>query len=246
MAKHPFVARSVAVIGLGRFGAALALELERSGTEVLGIDIDPDAVSALSGDLTHVIEADAAQELTARQLGLADFDRVVVAIGGHIVASCLASSIALGYGADVWAKAISEPHARILTKLGVAHVVFPEQDMGQRVAHLVRGGMLDYVEFADDYAIVMVPVPSGLVGTPVGESSTRTRTRHGVNIVAVTDASGHFTHATAPTVLAAGARVIVSGGVRQVERFTALAASEPSRPGTERSERDGLGRTMGR
>lgn len=244
MAKHPFVARSVAVIGLGRFGTALALELERSGTEVLGIDIDADAVSALSGDLTHVIEADAAQELTAKELGLADFDRVVVAIGGHIVASCLASSIALGYGADVWAKAISEPHARILTKLGVPHVVFPEQDMGQRVAHLVRGGMLDYVELADDYAIVVVPVPSGLVGIPVEESSTRTR--HGVNIVAVTDESGHFRHATPQSVLAAGGRVIVSGSVRQVERFTALAAREPSRPVTQRLGREGLWSTMGR
>lgn len=225
MAKHPFVARSVAVIGLGRFGAALALELEGSGTEVLGIDIDADAVSALSGDLTHVIEADAAQEETAKELGLADFDRVVVAIGGHIVASCLASSIAVGHGIDVWAKAISEPHARILTKLGVEHVVFPEQDMGRRVAHLVRGGMLDYVEFADDYALVMVPAPPELVGTPVGQWSTRTR--HGVNVVAITDPSGHFTHATAETVLTPGARVIVSGGVRQVEGFTALAARDP-------------------
>jgi trk system potassium uptake protein len=216
------VARSVVVIGLGRFGAALALELERSGTEVLGIDIDAAAVSALSGDLTQVVEADAALEETATEVRLADFDRVVVAIGGDIVASCLASAIALGHGLDVWAKAISEPHARILTKLGVEHVVFPERDMGHRVAHRVRGGMLDYVQFSDDYAIVMVPVPAVLVDVPLGESSTPAR--HDVAVVAVADVSGRFVQATPRTVPGEGARMIVAGGVRQVERFTALAS----------------------
>ncbi len=220
------MARSVAVIGLGRFGAALALELEHSGTEVLGIDIDAEAVSALSGDLTHALEADAALEETAAEIRLADFDRVVVAIGGNIVASCMASAIALGHGREVWAKAISEPHARILAKLGVQHVVFPEEDMGQRVAHLVRGGMLDYVEFADDYAMVMVPTPPDMVGVPLGQSSAPAR--NGVTVVAVTDASGRFIHATPQTVPREGGRVIFSGGVRQVGRFTALASRATS------------------
>lgn len=212
------MARSAAVIGLGRFGAALALELERSGTEVLGIDIDATAVSTMTGQLTQVVAADAAQEDTAQDLGLPDFDRVVIAIGSDIVASCLTASIALGHGVDVWAKAISQPHARILTKLGVEHVVFPEQDMGQRVAHLVRGGVLDYVQFDDDYAMVTIPTPADLAGTSLARADTRAR--HGVSVVAATDASGRFTHATAETVPHPGGRLIVAGTVRQVERMS--------------------------
>lgn len=222
MANQDRVARSVAVIGLGRFGGALALELEQGGTEVLGIDTDENAVNAMVGTLTHVVQADAAQEDTAADLALGDFDRVVVAIGGNIVASCLASSIALGQGAQVWAKAVSEAHARILRKLGVQHVVFPELEMGRRVAHLVRGGMVDYIEFDTDFAMVTTHAPTFLIGKPLG--SSRLRSHHGVTVVAVKRADagdGTFTYATAETVPGEGDLLIASGRIAAVERFSA-------------------------
>lgn len=243
MAKQPQVARTVAVLGLGRFGAALALELEASGTEVMGVDNDHTAIRALVGELTQVIEADAAQEEAAENLGLADFDRVVVAIGGHIVASCLASSTAVSLGLEVWAKAVSKPHARILHKLGVQHVIFPEQDMGKRVAHLVRGGMLDYVEFSDDYAMVTMLTPPDMVGKPLGTS--RARSRHGVTVVALTGPSGRFDYATTETVPGASDRLIVSGATTDVDRFSALAHDQaPTQGSAPRSRQRGHRSTM--
>lgn len=221
MVKHFAVAKSVAVIGLGRFGASLALELTSSGSEVLGVDIDAAAASALSGQLTHVVQADAAQEEAFTDLRLADFDRVVVAIGANIVASCLVSSISLSHGLDVWAKAISGPHARILQKLGVQHVVQPEHDMGRRVAHLVRGGMLDYIEFDADYAMATILTPPALADKSLGTSGIRAR--HGVTVVAASDSSGEFTYATGDTKPQTGDRLIVAGTITRVERFSALA-----------------------
>ena len=133
-------ATSVAVIGLGRFGGALATELVRSGTEVLGIDTDEDVVQSLNGVLTHVVRADSTKEVALEQLGVTQFDRVVVGIGSDIQASILTTSLLKRMGVrSIWAKAISEQHGLILEQLGIEHVIFPEADMGRRVAHLVRG-----------------------------------------------------------------------------------------------------------
>jgi len=211
----------VVVIGLGRFGTSLALELLESDTEVLGIDSDPKTVQALSGTLTHVVEADSTDEEALRQLSVHEFERAVIAIGTNLEASILTASVVLGFGVPhVWAKAISHSHARILEQIGVHHVVRPEHDMGRRVAHLVRGRMLDYIEFEDGFAMVRTRPPDGLLGRPLGE--THIRREHGVTVVAVKRANQDFTYATAETVLEAGDQVIVSGRSRNVERFSEL------------------------
>ncbi len=115
---------SVAVIGLGRFGRSLALELEATGTEVLGIDSDRRTVEQLSGRLTHVVVADSTDEEALRQLGIAELDRVAIGVGTDLEASILTASIVVGLGVpNVWAKAISKAHARILHQVGVHHVV---------------------------------------------------------------------------------------------------------------------------
>ncbi|NEC29329.1 TrkA family potassium uptake protein [Streptomyces sp. SID8111] len=214
-------ASSVAVIGLGRFGRALALELIDEDTEVLGIDEDPDTVQALSGSLTHVVRADSTKEEVLRQLGVHEFDRAVVGIGTNLEASILTASLLVSFGvADVWAKATSEAHGRILTQIGAHHVIYPEHDMGQRVAHLVRGRMLDYIEFEDDFAMVKTSAPADIVGLPLGSSNVRTR--HGVTVVAIKRAGEGFTYATAATVVKEGDTIIVAGRTRQTERFSEL------------------------
>ena len=212
----------VAVIGLGRFGKSLALELVCEGTEVLGIDDDPKTVQSLAGRLTHVVEADSTNEEAMQQLSVHEFDRAVVAIGSNIEASILTSSILVNFGVrNIWAKAITHSHARILSQLGVHHVVRPEHDMGKRVAHLVRGRMLDYIEFDDGYAIVKTSPPQSIHGMPLGES--RVRSTFGVTIVGVKRAGEDFTHATPETVVQDGDLIIVSGPEDQVERFSDLA-----------------------
>ena len=210
------------VIGLGRFGKSLALELMEDRTEVLGIDESAKTVQSLAGRLTHVVEADSTNEEALRQLSVHEFDRAVVGIGSDIEASILTSSILVNFGVrDIWAKAITHSHARILTQLGVQHVVRPEHDMGKRVAHLVRGRMLDYIEFDDGYAIVKTRPPVSIHGVPLGES--RVRSRFGVTIVGVKRAGSDFTHATPDTVVDAGDLIIVSGPETDVERFADLA-----------------------
>ena len=169
----------VAVIGLGRFGKSLALELSDEGVEVLGIDNDHKVVQSLAGRLTHVVEADTTDEEAMRQLSLHEFTRAVIGIGNDLEASILSASVLLKLGVrDIWAKAISESHARILSQIGVHHVVRPEHDMGKRVAHLVRGRMLDYIEFDDGYAIVKTRPPAEPARPPLGRVAPTVEVRH--------------------------------------------------------------------
>jgi trk system potassium uptake protein len=192
------------------------------GTEVLGIDDNAKTVQSLAGRLTHVVEVDATNEEAMRQLSVHEFDRAVVGVGSNLEASILASSILVNFGIrSIWAKAISNSHARILTQLGVHHVVRPEHDMGKRVAHLVRGRMLDYIEFDDAYAIVKTQPPTSVLGLPLGES--KVRSKYGVTIVGVKRAGQDFTHATPETVVEEGDLIIVSGPEAGVERFANLA-----------------------
>ncbi|MGA5146915.1 potassium channel family protein [Streptomyces griseoincarnatus] len=212
---------SVVVIGLGRFGRALALELADEDTEVLGIDENTEVVQALSGSLTHVVRADSTKEDALRQLGVHEFDRAVVAIGSDLEASILTASLLISFGIEnVWAKATSEAHGRILTQLGVQHVVYPEHDMGQRVAHLVRGRMLDYIEFEDDFAMVKTKPPADIIGLPLSNSAVRTR--YGITVVAIKRPGEGFTYATADTVVEADDTIIVAGRTRSTERFSEL------------------------
>lgn len=214
-------ADSVAVIGLGRFGSALALELEEAGTEVLGIDNDEDVVQSLNGRLTHVVRADTTKEEALRQLSLPEFDRVVVGIGSDLEASILTTSILLRFGrSTIWAKAISEPHAQILEQLGVERVIRPEHDMGRRVAHLVRGTMLDYVEFEDNFAMVKTRPPREYWDRELG--TTGLRAKYGVTVVAVKRRGGHWDHTTAQTTLYDDDEIIVAGPRAKAELFSSL------------------------
>lgn len=215
-------ASAVAVIGLGRFGGALATELTRSGTEVLGIDTDEDIVQSLNGVLTHVVRADSTKQAALEQLGVVDFDRVVVGIGSDIQASILTTSLLKKMGArSIWAKAISEQHGLILDQLGIEHVIFPEADMGRRIAHLVRGSMLDYVEFDRDLVVAKTGAPQEMVGRTLEESAVRRR--FGVTVVKIKGADGEWHPAGASSVVGSGDLLIVIGPVEKTERFAALA-----------------------
>ncbi|WP_241976168.1 potassium channel family protein [Cryobacterium algoricola] len=212
---------AVVVIGLGRFGSSLALELMKSGTEVLGIDGDADIVQAHNGLLTHVVRADSTKEETLRQLGVADFSSAVVAIGGDIQANILTASllIKLGIG-NIWAKAVSEPHGAILDQLGVSHVIYPEKDMGKRVAHLVRGVMQDYLEIGENFAMVKMAPPQETVGIPLAK--TRVRPVHGVTVTAFLRGGAGWNYTTLETVLEADDVILVAGETERVEAFSRL------------------------
>lgn len=214
-------ADSVAVLGLGRFGSALALELMAGGTEVLGVDLDEDLVQAHNGELTQVVRADSTREEALRQLAIDEFDRVVVAIGGDVSASILTCSVLLSMGIPViWAKAVDDRHGLILEQLGIHHVIYPEHDMGRRVAHLVRGAALDYIEVAPGYALVKTSAPSFLHGVPLGE--TGVRKSHGITIAAYQHGDDEWRNADNTTVLEDGDTVLVAGPTATAEAFAQL------------------------
>lgn len=209
------------MLGLGRFGKSLALELMAQGAEVLGIDSDEAVVQRVSDRLTHAAVADTTDEESLRQLSVHEYDRAVVGIGSDLEASLLTASALINLSvSNIWAKAISNAHAKILRQVGVHHVVRPEHDMGKRVAHLVRGRMMDYIEFDDGFAMVKTSPPSCAIGQRLGDSVIRTK--HHVTVVAVKRPGEGFTYATADTVIEDGDTVIVSGQVRDTERFSEL------------------------
>ena len=214
-------ADSVAVIGLGRFGRSLALELMAGGTEVLGVDTVDDNVQSLNGRLTQVVRADPTKTEVLRQLSIDQFDRVVVAIGGDLESSILTSSALLSMGmSSIWAKADSDEHALILEQLGVHHVVSPESDMGRKVAHLVRGAAQDYIEIERGYAVVKSSPPSRLHGIPLGR--TGLRKEFGVTIAAFKKPGAEWTNADADTVLQGEDTILIVGPTRKAEGFAQL------------------------
>lgn len=212
----------VAVIGLGRFGTALALELARGRTEVLAVDNRPDIVQRMSGQLGQVVIADSTDIDALQEIGIADFDRVVVAIGNDLEASILTTALLSEMGIrDIWAKAINRQQATILERIGAHHVVFPEQDMGERIAHLVSGRLLDWVELDPEWVFAKTKPPRELAGVPLGES--RLRKKHHVTVVSVKpENKTAFTHAGTDTVLTYGAEIVIAGRPEDVERFVDL------------------------
>lgn len=206
----------VAVLGLGRFGSSLALELVSQGSEVLGIDRDEHVVQSLAGQLTPVVQAETTDEEAMRQLSVDDFEHAVIGIGSNLEGSILTASVLLTLGVqNVWAKAVTKAHARILQQIGVGHIVRPEHDMGVRVAHLVSGTMLDYLELDDDYA--KTSPPRCLQGLPLSESQPRDG--WGITVVGVKRTGEEFTHATSDTVIRSDDVIVVAGPRSEVEKF---------------------------
>lgn len=207
----------VLVIGLGRFGAALADTLVTLGHDVLGVDTDPELVQEQSAILTNVLEADATNPETLRQIGADEFQHVVVAIG-EVEASVLtvAELIAMGV-TDIWAKALNAQHARILERIGVRKVVQPEHDAGERMAHQVTGRVKEYIRLDEGFALVESEAPAEIIGKTLGEAGVRAR--YGVTIVCIKPPGGSFTYATPETVIEEGSILLVAGEGDRAEAF---------------------------
>ena len=211
----------IVVIGLGRFGGTLAESLTRLGHEVLGLDENMKIVQQYADRLTHVAQVDATDNDALSQLGVADFQRAIVGVGTDIEASVLTVVTLKELGVpEIWAKAISDKHAKILAAVGAAHVVKPEADMANRVAHLLTGKMIDYIEFEDGFAIAKTRAPRESVGVTLAEAALRTR--YGITVVGVKRKGEDFTYALPETVVPDGALLIVAGATEKVERFAAV------------------------
>ena len=208
------------MIGLGRFGSAVAAQLRLQNKEVLAIEKDPELVQKWSGVLTHVVSADATDIDTLHQLGVDDFGAAVVGVGTSIEASVLITANLVDLGVErIWAKAITLAHGKILERIGAHHVVYPEADAGRRTAHLVSGRLLDYIEFDDDFAIAKMRPPKETHGFTLAESDIRAK--YGVSVVGIKSPGEDFTYADATTRIHSRDILIVSGQVDLIERFAA-------------------------
>lgn len=212
---------SVAVIGMGRFGQAVAAELMSIGVDVLAIDRDKDVIETVSPTITHAVVADTTREEVLGQLGVDEMPVVVVAIGDSVEASVMTTSILLSMGVpEIWAKAVSEVHGRILTQLGVTHVVYPEKESGRRVAHLLQGAVKDYIDLGDGLAMVRTTPPACVLGTSIKEAHIRRR--FGVTVIACKRGDEPWQDVTGEAILSEGDQVLVTGPRAKAENFHRL------------------------
>lgn len=211
----------VLVIGLGRFGAATAGQLDRLDREVLAVDTDLALVQKWSERITHTVQADARSVDALRQIGAQDFSIAVVATGSSVEASVLITANLVDLGIpQIWAKAISKSHGTILERIGANHVIYPEAEAGERIAHLLAGRMLDFIEFDDDFVLVKMYPPKVIRGISLAQSQVRRK--YDITVVGVKTPGKPFTYATMDTIVSDHDLIIVSGASSDVERFAAL------------------------
>ena len=188
---------------------------------MLAVDTNPALVQKWADRVTHAVQADARNIEALKQIGAQDFQVAVVAVGSSIEASVLVAANLVDLGIpQIWAKAISASHGKILERIGVHHVVYPEAEAGERVAHLVSGLMLDYIHFGDDFVLAKMYPPRSIQGVPLKESAVRTR--HRVTVVGVKSPGQPFTYATPDTVVGKHDKIVVAGSNSNVERFAAM------------------------
>ncbi|SHI00188.1 potassium channel family protein [Clostridium grantii] len=207
------------VIGLGRFGSAIAKELYELGNDVLAIDADEDRIQEISNDVTHAVQADATDENSLRTLGISNFDVAVVTIGSNVQASVMAALLVKDLGVKyIITKAQNELHAKLLSKLGVDRIIFPERDMGIRVAHnLVSSNILDYIELSSDYSIAEIKTPTEWIGKTLKELNMRSN--YGINVMAVKRDNDVNVSPSADDVIVEGDVIVAIGGAEEINKI---------------------------
>ena len=210
----------VLVIGLGRFGGAAAVELQRLGHNVVAVERDPVRAEGFLGKVGKLVQADASNPQAIANMKARNFKLAVVGIGSSVQASVLCAMNLVDAGIPtIWAKSLSPEHARILDRIGVHHVISPEADTGRRVAHLVNGKLMDYIEFDDGFAIVKMRPPQEAIGFTLAQSAIRSK--YGVTVVGVKAPGQDFTYAVPETKVTAHDTLIVSGPTDLLERLAA-------------------------
>ncbi|MDI3281248.1 MAG: TrkA family potassium uptake protein [Bacillota bacterium] len=211
--------KQFAVIGLGRFGSSVARTLARAGAEVLAIDSEEERVQEMAAVVTHAVQADATDEEALKALGVRNVDVAVVSIGQDMEASIMATLILKELGVkSIVAKALNDLHGKVLAKVGADRVVYPERDMGMRVAHsLLSGNFLDYIELAPNYSIVEL-----VAGPEFHHKTLRElglRARYGINIMAIKRGEEIKVSPGAEDIIMEGDVLVAMGEDRQLEKL---------------------------
>ncbi|HSB82488.1 MAG TPA: TrkA family potassium uptake protein [Candidatus Methylomirabilis sp.] len=211
--------KQVAVIGLGRFGSSVARTLAESGCEVLGVDVDEARVKAIADQVTDAVCANALEEEALRSLGLRNFEVVVVAIGHEVEASILVTVLLKEMGIPkIVAKAQDDLHGRVLQKVGADIVVFPERDMGIRLAHtLISRNVIDEIQLSTDYSILEIVAPPRFLARSLRELELRQR--FGLTVLAIRREDRIIVSPDADQVVEEGDILVTLGQPEKLERL---------------------------
>ena len=214
--------KSYAVIGLGRFGSALARQLCKLGAEVLALDVKGDYVQQIANDVTHAVVGDAQDKEVLRALGVRNLDCAVIAIGDNLAASVLITMNLKELGVPyIVCKAHDETHRKVLEKLGVDRVVIPEQEYAQRLARTLNShNVLDYIELYEDFGILDVPAPKSSIGKSLRELNVRAKL--GVTIIAVENGGKTNVSPTADYAVGEGDTLVMLGDNVALEKVQRL------------------------
>jgi len=213
------MSKQFAIIGLGRFGSSVAKALYDLNYDVMAIDLDNERIQENLNFVTHAVQADTTDEAALASLGIRNFDVVVVAIGQNIQASILTTLILKEMGIKtVVVKAQNKLHAKVLYKIGATKVIFPERDMGVRVAHnLVTPNILDYIELSEEYSIVEIISSEKMENKSLIELNIRAR--FGVNIMALKNENYINVAPSANDIIRKGDIMVVIGHNKDLRKF---------------------------
>ena len=204
------------VLGLGRFGSSVATTLVELGHEVLGIDIDEERVDVLKDKITQVAQADVTEEKVLKELGVKNFDAAIVGIATDLETSILVTMMLKEMGLKyIIAKAQNNLHAKVLKKIGVDKIVFPERDMGARIAQrLVTPNIKDYIELEPEYNVIEIEALPEFTDKTLSELELRNK--YGINVLAIKRNDSFNISPRAKDVIKKGDFLIVIGETKKI------------------------------
>ncbi|WP_226566985.1 potassium channel family protein [Bacillus stratosphericus] len=211
--------KEYAVIGLGRFGGSICKALSEEGLEVMAMDMNEDRVNEYAKIASHAVIGDSTDESVLKNLGIRNFDHVIVAIGENIQASILTTIMLKELGVKmVTVKAQNDYHEKVLNKIGADRIVHPERDMGKRIAHkIISNNVLDYLELSDEYSLIEIVANTRLAGHTLLDLDIRAR--YGINIVAIKRGKEVIVSPLADEMIQKEDVLIVIGSVADIGRF---------------------------
>lgn len=217
MSKKQFI-----VIGLGRFGTSVAETLYALGNDVLAVDIDEEAVQNIAEKVTHAVQVDANDEASLRALGIGNFDVAIISIGSDIQANILSTLLVKEMNVKhIITKANNALHAKVLYKIGANRVIFPERDMGIRVAHnLCSSNILDYIELSPDFSIAEIVTPKEWEGHSLKDLDLRVR--YSINVVAIKRDDNIEVSPSADEIIQEGDIIVAIGGTAELNGIESL------------------------
>ncbi len=215
--------KQFAVIGLGRFGTSVARTLHKMGYEVMAIDSDKNVIESINKEVTYAVQVDALDIDTLKELGLRNFDVVIVGIGDNLESSILVTVQLKELGVKyVVSKAMNDLHGKVLEKVGADKVVYPERDMGVRLAHhLISGNIIDQIELSSEFSIMEILAPQKIVGLSLGEAGLRAR--FGVSVLVIKRENEIIISPGSSDIIQPGDILVVLGSTSDIEKLEKMS-----------------------